>query len=54
MGPLGHTGGRRPGARLDSVASFSDEQGGVARNPWAADWPLEALSTVIFAERFLS
>ena len=37
--------------RLDFVASFSDEQGGVTRNPWAANWPLETLSTVTFADR---
>ena len=37
--------------RLDFVASFSDEQGGGARNPWAADRPLETLSTVPFADR---
>ena len=37
--------------RLNFVASFSDEAGGVIRHPWAADWPLETLSTVTFAER---
>lgn len=37
--------------RLVFVASFSDAQGGMTRNPWAADWPAETLSTVAFAER---
>lgn len=37
--------------RLVFVASFSDEAGGVTRNPWAADWPLRTLSTVSFAEQ---
>ena len=37
--------------RLNFVASFSDEAGGVIRHPWAADWPLETLSAVTFAER---
>ena len=36
--------------RLVFVASFSDEAGGVARNPWVATWPLETLSTVTFDE----
>ncbi len=36
---------------MDFVASFSDEQGGVTRNPWAANWPLETLSTVPLADR---
>jgi uncharacterized protein YndB with AHSA1/START domain len=37
--------------RLVFVASFSDEAGGVARHPFAADWPLEVLSTLTFTER---
>lgn len=37
-------------ARLVFVATFSDEAGGVARNPWAADWPAHVLTTVSFAE----
>jgi uncharacterized protein YndB with AHSA1/START domain len=35
-------------ARLVFVASFSDEQGGLRRHPFAANWPLEVLSTVAF------
>ena len=27
---------------------FSDAQGGVARNPWNASWPLHTLSTTTF------
>ncbi|MBI3744655.1 MAG: SRPBCC domain-containing protein [Chloroflexi bacterium] len=30
--------------RLAWVVSFSDEQGGMRRNPWIATWPLEVLS----------
>ena len=30
---------------------FSDAQGGVARNPWSASWPLQTLSTTTFAEQ---
>jgi uncharacterized protein YndB with AHSA1/START domain len=30
---------------------FSDAQGGVARNPWNASWPLQTLSTTTFAEQ---
>ncbi len=37
--------------RLVFVVSFSDAKGGVTRHPFAADWPLETLSTVTFAER---
>jgi uncharacterized protein YndB with AHSA1/START domain len=36
--------------RLVFVFSFSDEQGGVTRHPFAPDWPREVLSTVTFAE----
>ena len=36
--------------RLVFIVSFSDPKGGVTRNPWNADWPLETLSTVLFAE----
>jgi uncharacterized protein YndB with AHSA1/START domain len=39
-----------PPERLVFVASFSDEQGNVTRNPFAPDWPLEVLSTLTFAE----
>jgi uncharacterized protein YndB with AHSA1/START domain len=37
-------------ARLVVVVSFSDEHAGVTRHPLAADWPLETLSTMIFAD----
>jgi uncharacterized protein YndB with AHSA1/START domain len=37
--------------RLVFVVSFADKKGNVARNPFDADWPLQMLSTVIFAER---
>ena len=37
--------------RLVFIVSFSDPQGGVTRHPWNADWPLETLSTVLFAEK---
>jgi uncharacterized protein YndB with AHSA1/START domain len=30
---------------------FSDAQGGIARNPWNAAWPLHTLSTTTFAEQ---
>ncbi len=33
------------------VVSFSDEKGGITRNPRSANWPLETLSTVTFAEQ---
>jgi uncharacterized protein YndB with AHSA1/START domain len=38
-----------PPERLVFVASFSDEQGGVTRHPFAPDFPLETLSTVDLA-----
>jgi uncharacterized protein YndB with AHSA1/START domain len=37
--------------RLIFVVSFSDEKGGVTRNPWNSSWPLEWLSTVTFEEQ---
>ena len=30
---------------------FSNAQGGVERNPWAASWPLHTLSTTTFTEQ---
>ena len=36
--------------RLAFVVSFSDAQGGTARAPFSADWPLEVLSTLTFTE----
>ena len=39
-----------PGDRLVYVASFADADGHVTRAPFAADWPLETLSTVTFAD----
>jgi uncharacterized protein YndB with AHSA1/START domain len=37
-------------ARMVFVATFSDEAGGLARNPWAAGWPERVLTTVTLAE----
>lgn len=34
--------------RIVLLQSFSDGTGGVARNPWNANWPLEILSTTSF------
>jgi uncharacterized protein YndB with AHSA1/START domain len=39
-----------PPERLEFIASFSNEQAGVTRAPFTADWPLEVLSTVTFVE----
>ena len=39
-----------PLERLVLVQSFSDEHGGVTRHPLSADWPLETLSTITFAD----
>ena len=39
-----------PPERLVSVVSFTDAAGNVTRAPFNADWPLETLSTVTFAE----
>jgi uncharacterized protein YndB with AHSA1/START domain len=36
--------------RLTFIVSFSDPQGGVTRHPWSPDWPLQTMSTVLFAE----
>jgi uncharacterized protein YndB with AHSA1/START domain len=36
--------------RLTYVFSFSDEQGGVTRAPFSADWPLHVFSTVELAD----
>lgn len=36
--------------RLVFVASFSDEQGGTARHPFATEWPQDMLSTFTFSE----
>jgi uncharacterized protein YndB with AHSA1/START domain len=40
-----------PPERLVFIVSFSDETGGVTRHPFSAEWPLEMLSTVTFAEQ---
>jgi len=37
--------------RLVWLNGFSDEHGGLTRNPWAPSLPLETLNTVIFAEQ---
>lgn len=39
-----------PPERLVFIVSFSDEQGGTTRHPFAPDWPLQMLTTVVFAE----
>jgi len=36
--------------RLVFVVSFSDAKGGTTRHPWSANWPLEVLNSVTFAE----
>ena len=36
--------------RIAFVISFSDENGGVTRHPFAPDWPREVLSTISFHE----
>ena len=40
-----------PLERIAFVVSFSDAAGGVTRNLMSAQWPLEILSTVTFAEQ---
>src|SRR5262249_7142388 len=40
-----------PPERLVFVVSFSDEEGGVTRHPFAPDWPLEVLSTLTLTEQ---
>ena len=40
-----------PPERLSFVNSFSDADGNTTRHPLSAAWPLEVLTTVIFAER---
>ena len=40
----------RPPERLSFVSTFSDPEGGLTRHPMSAQWPLETLSTVTFAE----
>jgi len=37
--------------RLVWLNGFSDEHGGLTRNPWMPDLPLETLNTVIFVEQ---
>jgi uncharacterized protein YndB with AHSA1/START domain len=39
-----------PITRLVFVSSFSDADGGITRHPMSAQWPLQTLSTVTFAE----
>jgi uncharacterized protein YndB with AHSA1/START domain len=40
-----------PQEKIVFTNSFSDAQGATTRAPFAADWPLEILNTVIFSER---
>ncbi len=37
--------------RIVLIQSFSDEQGGLTRHPYAPDWPLHTLSTMTFSEQ---
>lgn len=37
--------------KLVLMQHFSDAQGGVARNPWNASWPLQTLSVTTFTEQ---
>lgn len=39
-----------PAQRIESLVSFSDEQGGVTRAPFNENWPLETRSVATFAE----
>jgi len=39
-----------PDEKLIFIQSFSDKDGGLARHPWAATWPLEMLATVTFED----
>jgi uncharacterized protein YndB with AHSA1/START domain len=39
-----------PPERITFVNSFSDEQGGMSRNPWNPNWPLEVLNTLTLTE----
>jgi uncharacterized protein YndB with AHSA1/START domain len=39
-----------PPERLVVIVSFSDEHAGITRHPFAAEWPLETLSTMTFDE----
>lgn len=40
-----------PPERIVWINSFADEHGATARNPMAADWPLEMLNTVTLSEQ---
>lgn len=40
-----------PQERIVCIVSFSDEKGGITRNPWDPDWPLEIQSKMTFSER---
>lgn len=39
-----------PMQRIESIMSFSDEQGGLTQAPFDANWPLETYSVVTFVE----
>ncbi|HTF05510.1 MAG TPA: SRPBCC domain-containing protein [Bacteroidia bacterium] len=39
-----------PKTKLVMVVSFSDEAGGMTRNPFSPEWPLEVLNTMTFTE----
>lgn len=36
--------------RIVFINAFSDEHGGITRNPWMAEWPLEILNTLTLTE----
>ncbi len=37
-------------SKIVSIVSFSDENQGMSRHPFAPDWPMETHSTIIFEE----
>ena len=39
-----------PQERLVFSSTFSDENGGITRNPWVATWPLEVQNTLTLIE----
>jgi uncharacterized protein YndB with AHSA1/START domain len=40
----------RPPEYLEVLATFSDKEGNITRNPWKEDWPLKTLSRTTFSE----
>ncbi len=39
-----------PTDRMTFINTFSDEAGGITRNPWMATWPLEVINTLTLTE----